>query len=156
MSIAEKKIYWWGSTLKDLRTLPEGARADIGYGLRMAQEGKKAPSAKPLTGLKEFKGSKVLEIVSTAEGDAYRGVYTVEFDEAIYLIDAFQKKSKAGIATPKADIDRIVGRIKDVRDWRRTADGKASIEWLNEDRKARQAIFDLQEEQEKVNALKGK
>ena len=56
-------------------------------------------------GLKEFKGGKVLEIVSKVEGDTYRGVYTIEFEEAIYLLDAFQKKSKEGKATSIASSD---------------------------------------------------
>ena len=156
MVVAEKTIFWWASTLKDLRGLPEDARGDIGHGLRMAQEGRKATSAKPLTGLKEFKGGKVLEIVSKVEGDTYRGVYTIEFEEAIYLLDAFQKKSKEGKATPKEDIDRIVGRIVAVRQWRKTAEGKAEVAAMIEERKRRQEALDRQEEEEKRNALKRK
>jgi phage-related protein len=136
-----------------LRELPVDARSDIGHGLRLAQQGKKAPSAKPLTGLKEFKGGKVLEIVSNTDGDTYRGVYTIEFEEMVYALDVFQKKSKEGRATPKRDIDRIVGRINAVRRWRGTPEGKAIVAEKLADLKRLQAALD---EKEKKNALKKK
>jgi phage-related protein len=57
-----------------------------------------ARAAKPLKG---FGGRSVLEIVADHAGDTWRAVYTVRFQEAIYVLHAFQKKSKKGIATPK-------------------------------------------------------
>ena len=145
MTTAEKRIYWWVSTLDDLRGMPEDVRDDIGHGLRQAQEGKKAPSAKPLTGPKEFKGGKVLEIVSRTDGDTYRGVYTIEFEEMVYMLDVFQKKSKEGRATPQRDIDRIVGRIKAVRQWRDRPEGKAIVAEELADLRRRQAELDEKE-----------
>jgi phage-related protein len=65
-----------------------------------------------MTGIKAFKGAAVVEIVDDYDGDTYRAVYTVKFAGVIYVLHAFQKKSKSGIATPKADIDRIVARLK--------------------------------------------
>lgn len=153
MATVEKKIHWWASTLDDLRNLPSDVKDDIGHGLRQAQEGKKAPSTKPLTGLKEFKGGKVLEIVSRTDGDTYRGVYTIEFEELIYMLDVFQKKSKEGRATPQRDIDRIVGRIKAVRQWRDSPEGKAIIAEALADLRQRQAKLD---EKERKYALKPK
>jgi phage-related protein len=155
MAYAEKRVFFWASSHKDLKKLPDDARGDIGFGLRKAQEGKKAPSAKPLGGIKEFKGAKVLEIVSNVQGDTYRGVYTVEFDEAIYLLDAFQKRSKEGKATPQEDIDRIVGRIGDIREWRKT-NGKSVVGEMLQERKLRQEALDKKEKEEKENALKRK
>ena len=70
--------------------------------------GNKHPDAKPLKG---FKGAGVLEIVEDFDGDTYRAVYTVKFEEIIYVLHAFQKKSKRGIATPKKDIDLIEARL---------------------------------------------
>lgn len=104
-----KPIYWVGSSLKDLREFPEDPRYDVGVALRVAQQGGKHPNAKPLKG---FGSADVLEIVTNDEGGTYRGVYTVRFSGTIYVLDAFQKKSKIGIETPKADIDRIKGRLK--------------------------------------------
>jgi phage-related protein len=72
--------------------------------------GGKHEKAKPLRG---FGGAGVLEIVENEEGGAYRAVYTVRFAEAVFVLHCFQKKSKRGIATPKADMDLIRNRLKD-------------------------------------------
>ena len=77
-------------------------------GLFTAQQGETDPSAKPLRG---FSGGAVLEIVADQVGGTWRAVYTVRFREAIYVLHAFQKKSKRGIATPKKDIDLIRQRL---------------------------------------------
>jgi len=81
----------------------------MGYALYQAQLGLKAPLAKPLRG---FGGAGVLEIVEDHRGDTYRAVYTVKFSDFVYVLHAFQKKSKKGIATPKPDIDLIKKRLK--------------------------------------------
>ena len=54
----------------------------------------------------------MVEIVADHEGDTWRTVHTVGYAEAIYVLRAFQKKSKQGIATPKSDIDLIKRRLK--------------------------------------------
>jgi phage-related protein len=79
-----------------------------GQGLYQAQVGGKAAAAKPLTG---FVGATVLEIVEDFRSDTYRAVYTVKFSEAVYVLHAFQKKSKKGVATPKSDLDLIKRRL---------------------------------------------
>jgi phage-related protein len=81
----------------------------MGYALYQAQVGLKAPTAKPLRG---FGGTSVLEVVEDHQTDTYRAVYTVKFSELVYVLHAFQKKSKKGIATPKPDIDLIRRRLK--------------------------------------------
>jgi phage-related protein len=98
-----KPIEWISSSLDDLRKFPEDVQQMMGFALYLAQSGKKHPDAKPLKG---FKGSGVLEIVENFNGDTYRGVYTVKFAGIVYVLHAFQKKSKRGIATPKQDISR--------------------------------------------------
>lgn len=80
----------------------------MGYALYQAQIGSKSTSAKPLTG---FGGAGVLEIVEDFQTNTYRAVYTVKFAERVYVLHAFQKKSKKGIATPKADVDLIKKRF---------------------------------------------
>ncbi len=57
-------------------------------------------------------GSGVLEVVSDHRGDTFRSVYTVRFADRVFVLHAFQKKSKSGIATPKADLDLIKQRLK--------------------------------------------
>ena len=74
-----------------------------------AQVGRKAPYAKPLKG---YAGAGVLEIVDDFDGDTFRAVYTVRFAKAVYVLHAFQKKSKRGIATPRTELDMIERRLK--------------------------------------------
>ena len=104
-----KTIRWIGSSLKDLKSFPDEVQDGIGYALYQAQCGEKARCAKPLSG---FGGASVLEIIEDHEGDTYRAVYTVRFSDFIYVLHAFQKKSKRGISTPKVDIDLIKKRLK--------------------------------------------
>jgi len=84
----------------------------------------------------------VLEIVTDGDRDTYRTVYTIEFPEAVYVVDAFQKKSKRGIATPQEDIDGIVQRIKALRQERGTPAGKEFVAQLLARHAIRQRIID--------------
>lgn len=81
----------------------------MGYALHQAQTGGKHPDAKPLTG---FKGAGVLEVVEDFDGDTFRAVYTVKLKGVVYVLHAFQKKSRKGIKTPKQDIDLVKLRLK--------------------------------------------
>ncbi len=99
-----KPVIWIGSSLRDLRGLPQQVRRDIGQALYAAQQGETDPAAKPLKG---FGGTRVMEIVERYRTDAYRAVYTAHFENAVYVLHVFQKKSKSGIATPKPDMDLI-------------------------------------------------
>jgi len=101
-----------GSSLKEIRSFPEEVKDVLGFAIGLAQDGGKHPNAKPLTGDKAFRSGGVLEVVDDFDGNTYRAVYTVRFSAAIYVLDVFQKKSKKGIATPKADIERIKTRLK--------------------------------------------
>ena len=62
--------------------------------------------------LKGFGGRSVLEVVDDEDGDTYRAVYTVRFAGVVYVLHAFQKKSKKGIETPKRDIEIVRTRLK--------------------------------------------
>lgn len=104
-----KPVRWVGSSKEDLREFPDDVRWRVGGALWEAQLGHKAPYVKPLKG---FGGASVLEIVDDFDGDTFRAVYTVRFARAIYVLHAFQKKSKRGSATPKAELDLIQRRLK--------------------------------------------
>lgn len=104
-----KPVLWVGSSKEDLREFPEELKDSFGYALYLAQTGKKHPNAKPLRG---FGSAGVLEVLEDHVGDTYRTVYTVRFANAIYVLHAFQKKSKRGIATPKKDLNLIRERLK--------------------------------------------
>ncbi|PSB53614.1 addiction module toxin RelE [filamentous cyanobacterium Phorm 6] len=107
--ISLKTIVWIGSSLNDLKEFPEDVHDIMGYALYLAQTGGKHQYAKPLKG---FGSAKVLEITDDCDGDTYRAVYTVKFGDTVYVLHAFQKKSKKGIATPQQDIKLIQERLK--------------------------------------------
>jgi phage-related protein len=109
MSRDERPIEWIGSSRKDLMQLPAETRKFFGYALHFAQHGEQHPAAKALKG---FGGAGVLEVVENDAGGTYRAVYTVRFEEAVFVLHCFQKKSKSGIATPKEDMDVIRARLK--------------------------------------------
>jgi phage-related protein len=108
MAVTERTVVWVGSSRRDLRAFPGEVRRDIGQALYTAQQGEIDPSAKPMRG---FGGGSVVEIVAEHRGDTWRAVYTVRFSEAIYVLHAFQKKSKKGITTPKREIDLLRQRL---------------------------------------------
>jgi phage-related protein len=91
-----------------VRRFPREIRRDLGRALYAAQQGEIDPAAKPLRG---FGGGSVLEIVASHRGDTWRAIYTVRYAEAIYVLHAFQKKSKSGIATPKNDMALMRQRL---------------------------------------------
>jgi phage-related protein len=74
--------------------------------------GETDPAAKPLKG---FGGASVMEIIDRHDTNTYRAVYTVQFADVIYVLHAFQKKSKRGIATPQKEIDLIRRRFAEAQ-----------------------------------------
>src|SRR2546428_6417665 len=98
---ALKPVRWVGSSRRDLKTFPRPVQRDVGQALYAAQCGEEYPTVKALKG---FSGRGVLEIVAPHAGDTWRAVYTVRFQDAVYVLHAFQKKSKTGIATPQREI----------------------------------------------------
>jgi phage-related protein len=109
MGATPKEVRWIASSLKELCGFPSEVQRVMGFALFLAQTGDKHPSAKPLRG---FHGSGVLEIIDDFDGDAFRTVYTVRFEDVVYVLHAFQKKSKRGIATPKREMDLVQERYE--------------------------------------------
>jgi phage-related protein len=106
-----KKLAWLADSRLTVKSFPAAVRDDVGYALYLAQLGEIGVKTKPLHGL----GSGVLEIVASDETGTYRAVYTVSIGDAIYVIHAFQKKSKTGSATPKSEIELVRQRLKKLR-----------------------------------------
>ena len=104
-----KPLEWIAGSYKDLMALPADVRRLFGYALSLAQAGDQHDAAKVLKG---FGGAGVLEVIEDDAGGTYRAVYTVKFEEAVFVLHCFQKKSKQGIATPKEDMDLIRARLK--------------------------------------------
>ena len=105
----ERPLYWVGSSLEDLRTFPDTVIDVMGYALHLAQQGDKHPDAKPLKG---FPGGSVLEITADHDGNTWRAVYTLKYKDTLYVLHAFQKKSKQGLKTPRQHINMIHRRLK--------------------------------------------
>jgi phage-related protein len=104
-----KPVHWIGSSLRDLKAMPEMVRDSFGYALYLAQQGRKDGRAKALAG---FGSAGVVEVVESDSGGTYRAVYTVRFSHAVYVLHCFQKKSTSGIATSKADMNLVRDRFK--------------------------------------------
>ena len=104
----EKPMHWVASAKKDYLAFPTEVQDEMGYALGLAQLGAKHPKAKPWKGA----GAGIFEIVEDHRGDTFRAVYTVRFAEVVYVLHAFQKKSKTGIKTPQDDINLIAERLK--------------------------------------------
>jgi phage-related protein len=109
MAEQEKPLVWVGSAKKDLMALPAHIRRFFGHALDFAQRGSHHDAAKPLKG---FGGAGVLEVVEDDAGGTYRAVYTVKFEEAVFVLHCFQRKSESGITTPRADMEIIRARLK--------------------------------------------
>lgn len=106
-----KSLKWMGSSKKDLLEFPIEVRSEMGFALYTAQLGETHESAKMFKGY----GSGIYEIVSDHDKNAYRAIYIVNVGEAVYVLHAFQKKSKKGIATPKEEIEVIKERLKQLK-----------------------------------------
>jgi phage-related protein len=104
-----KPLIWIGGSKKDLMALPTDVRKFFGHALDFAQRGDQHGAAKVLKG---FGGAGVLEVVEDHISGTYRAVYTVKFEDAVFVLHCFQKKSKSGISTPKEDMDIIRARLK--------------------------------------------
>ena len=107
-----RPISWLKGARKDFEDFPQGAQIEMARALTILAEGRMPDIAKPLTGL----GSGVMELALKHRGDAFRVVYALQIDDDIWVVHAFQKKSKTGIKTPKQEIDLICERLKRPRE----------------------------------------
>jgi len=105
-----KPVVWVGSSRADLRAFPDPVQDHMGYAIYVAQKGGKHRDAKVLSG---FGGAGMLEVVKDFRGDTFRAVYTLRLAGAVYMLHAFQKKSKAGRETPRRDIQLIEQRLRE-------------------------------------------
>jgi phage-related protein len=105
-----KPVIWTGTSLKDLREFPSPVQDHMGYALYVAQRGGKHQNAKVLNG---FGGAGVLEVIKDHRGDTFRAVYTLRYAGTVFVLHAFQKKSKSGRQTPRRDIELIQQRLRE-------------------------------------------
>lgn len=107
-----RPISWLKGARKDFEDFPQGAQIEMARALTILAEGRMPDLTKPLTGF----GSGVMELALRHRGDAFRVVYALQIDDDIWVIHAFQKKSKSGIKTPKQDVELIRERLKRLRE----------------------------------------
>lgn len=119
-----KRVFWIGSSRVDLKQFPYEVQDEMGHGLYLAQMGDRHNHAKTLSGLGN---AKVIELREKDRSGTYRMIYTVEMAEFIFVLHAFQKKSKSGIATPKQEIDLIKNRLKDAEVLYKELKGEKSL-----------------------------
>jgi phage-related protein len=103
-----KPLIFVAASHHELREFPKAVQRQVGFALYQAQMGGKHIDAKPLKHI----GAGVLEVVSDHRGDTFRTVYTVKLEKAVYVLHAFQKKSKHGIATPKSVMELVKKRLE--------------------------------------------
>jgi phage-related protein len=107
-----RQISWLKPALKDFGAFPIEVQQDAAQALSIAARGGKSDTAKPFKGV----GSGVFEIALRHRGNAFRVLYAVQIGDALWVIHAFQKKSKSGIKTPQVEIDLINERLKRLKE----------------------------------------
>jgi len=104
--VADKPLVWLGSSLADVRALPDEARQETGFQLRRVQKGLSPSDWKPMTTV----GPGVVEIrIHTTE--EYRVFYVAKFTEAVYVLHAFNKQTPK---TPQRDIELAQRRYSEL------------------------------------------
>lgn len=107
----EREIDWRGSTFKDLLGMPAKVRKTFGFALGLAQNNLPYEDAKTLSGFKPA----LVEILEDDDGDTYRAVYTAHFEDVVYVLHCFKKKSTKGRSLPSRDKETIEVRLAEVR-----------------------------------------
>ena len=107
-----RSISWIKAARRDFDDFPDAVQLDMLDALTIAAEGGKSDRAKPFKGV----DGGVFEIALRYRGDAFRALYAVRIDEDIWVLHAFQKKSKSGIKTPQTDVDLIRERLKRLKE----------------------------------------
>jgi phage-related protein len=110
--INARVISWLKGAKRDFESFPAEVQIGAKAALTIAARGGKADTAKPFKGVE----GGVFEIALRHRGNAYRVIYAVSVGADLWVVDAFQKKSKTGIKTPQVDVDRIRLRIKRLRE----------------------------------------
>ena len=103
-----KELRWLISSYDDYMDFPQSVHDAMGFSLHLVQSGKSPIKSKKLKGAQLG----AIELIANHDGDTYRAIYTVKFAEVVYILHAFKKKSKKGIATPKSDLDIIRQRLR--------------------------------------------
>lgn len=106
--MAQKDLFWVGTSKADLKSFPDDAKRVAGYQIRRAQSGMEPTDWKPMKTV----GQGVREIRISEGGNAYRVFYVLVSKEGLYILHAFQKTTEQ---TEKKDIDLAKRRYREVK-----------------------------------------
>ncbi len=109
---APRPLVWMGSSKDDISAMPVAVKASFGLRLYELQGGGTPLDMKPLTQC----GGGVHELRDSFDGNAYRVVYVINLEKALYVLHAFMKKSRSGIGLPKPDAALIETRLRRARE----------------------------------------
>lgn len=107
-----RPISWVKAARKAFDDFPKDVQADALTALTIVADGGFPSIAKPLTGV----GPGIYELALRYKTDAYRTIYTIQFEDALWVLHAFQKKSKSGIVTPRQEIELVLDRVKRLKE----------------------------------------
>jgi len=107
-----RPVSWIKAARREFEQFPIDVQSDMQDALTLAADGEMSGKAKPMKGL----DGGVFEIALRHRGDAYRAIYAVKIGVDIWVVHAFQKKSKSGVKTPQAEIDVIRERLKRLKE----------------------------------------
>jgi phage-related protein len=118
-----KQLIWIGSSYEDLICFPSEVVHAIGYALFRAEVGEVHEHAKVFSGMGN---AKIWEIRENDRSGTYRVIYTIEMQNFVFVLHAFQKKSKSGISTPKQELELLNRRLNEARELYKQLKGKTS------------------------------
>ena len=107
-----RPLVWLRNARSNVQAFPRGAQKIIGDELQLMQFGGMPKYAKPFKGV----GSGQFELALRYDADAFRTVLAVQLGKKIYVLHAFQKKSKKGIETPKHKVELIKQRYAEAKE----------------------------------------
>ncbi len=107
-----RPISWIRAARKAFEAFPQAAQVEAAQALTVIAEGGMPDVAKPLKGL----GAGVTELALRHRGDAFRVVFAIQLGADVWVVHAFQKKAKSGIATPQAEIDVVRERLRRIKE----------------------------------------
>lgn len=107
-----RSVVWLGNSKRNILKFPKEVQKLIGDELQLIQLGGMPKDAKPFKGV----GSGVIEIALKYDKEAYRCVQAVQLGQKIYILHAFPKKSKKGIATPQKEVEVIKQRYFEAKE----------------------------------------
>ena len=135
-----RPLRWFSPSRDEIRSLPDDVKDEIGFRLRRLQNGEHAADPNIKRFGEDPRIAHLMKIVSDGEdGNTYRAAVAIEFEEGVWVLDVFEKRSSSGLGTPKKDINRIARRLTRLQEFRKTAAGQQMIAGMKDETRAYEA-----------------